>query len=162
MFDERTVDVLTGLDSNQRNALVGYYARLDEAARMDAHRRQRELFRDWLAQNRIPPNRGGESNYAALVSALMAIFVEEQRINPASISSQNEKATESKPRKQHKQRLRSSLEKRFLGELIRLREEENLSWRQLSEHFKKQFKKTVSHTYLKRIYDERLLGGPLA
>ncbi len=63
-----------------------------------------------------------------------------------------------KPRKPYKKRLRDALEKRYLTELIRLREQEGLSWRQLSEHFKREFKKTVSHTYLKRIYEEHQEG----
>jgi hypothetical protein len=156
VLDEHYLERITGLDSDRRNTLAGYYGSLDELARVEAHRRQREIFREWLADNKMPPNRGGEANYAAFLSALLAMVSEEQRANPDFLSEKASVSSTMKQRKPRKQRLRNSLEKRFMSELIRLREEENLSWRQLSEYFKKEFRKTVSHTYLKRIYDEHL------
>lgn len=152
MFDEKYVENTTGSDVLQRKQLISGYARLDEASKIEVHRRQRELFRDWVAEGRIPPNRGGESNYSALIVAIRDF------ISFGPLSSDLMAQTAAPQRKQRKQRLRSSLEKRFMGELIRLREEQNMSWRQLSDYFRKEFRKTVSHTYLKRIYDEHIAG----
>ncbi len=150
MFDEQYVEMITGLDAEQRKLLCARYSRLNEDLRVDLHRRQRELFRDWVAEGKMPPNRGGESNYGALLMALYQMHATSDH------GATHTDGLEPKIRKQRKQRLRNSLEKKFMGELVRLREEQNLSWRQLSEHFRKEFKKTVSHTYLKRIYDEYL------
>ena len=158
MFDEQYVAMLTCLNPQQRKLLIDYYAGLDEQRRVEAHRRQREFFKDWLAQGKTATNRNGETNYAALLMSLRSILVDEQREMPASATLAKQTVV-AKVRKPRKQRLRSNLEKRYLNELIRLREEEGLSWRQLSEHFRKQFRKTVSHTYLKLIYEEHCADG---
>ena len=144
MYDERSIELLTGLNAEQRAALGELYARLDEELRVEVHRRQRELFKEWLALGRVAPSRGGEVGYAAFLAVLKQIWIEQApEITPP--------VREHKP---YKKRLRAALEKNYLDELVRLREEEKLSWRQLSDYFKQQFKKTVSHTYLKRIYEE--------
>jgi hypothetical protein len=147
MYDERTIELLTGLNQIQRNLLGELYAGLDEEMRVEVHRRQRDLFKEWLSLGRFSPNRVAEASYAAFLDVLKLLWIEQVGNLEHPL----------KPRKQHKQRLRAALEKKYLGELVRLREEEKLSWRQLSDHFKKQFKKTVSHTYLKRIYEEYLV-----
>lgn len=146
MYDERAIELLTGLNQIQRNLLGELYAGLDEEMRVEVHRRQRDLFKEWLSLGRFSPNRTAEAGYAAFLDVLKLLWIEQAGNLEHPL----------KPRKQHKQRLRAALEKKYMGELVRLREEEKLSWRQLSEHFKKQFKKTVSHTYLKRIYEEYL------
>jgi len=144
MYDHRSIEILTGLNAEQRAALGELYARLDEELRVEVHRRQRELFKEWLALGRVAPSRGGEAGYAAFLAVLKQIWIEQapQVTQPVR---------EHKP---YKKRLRAALEKNYLDELVRLREVEKLSWRQLSDYFKKEFKKTVSHTYLKRIYEE--------
>lgn len=144
MFDEQTVERLTGLTAEQRGALGELYARLDEGLRVEVHRRQRELFKQWVAQGIGSAGRTGETGYAAFLMVLKQLWLEQ---SPQVLPSVRE-------HKPYKKRLRSSLEKNYLTELVRLREEEGLSWRQLSDYFKKEFKKTVSHTYLKRIYEE--------
>jgi gamma-glutamyl:cysteine ligase YbdK (ATP-grasp superfamily) len=148
MYDERTIELLTGLNLLQRNLLGELYAGLDEEMRVEIHRRQRDLFKEWLSVGRFASSRAAEAGYAAFLDVLKLLWIEQA----------GNAGQQLKPRKQHKQRLRASLEKKYLSELVRLREEEKLSWRQLSEHFKKQFRKTVSHTYLKRIYEEHLAG----
>jgi len=148
MYDERTIELLTGLNQLQRNLLGELYAGLDEEMRVDIHRRQRDLFKEWLSLGRFASSRAAEASYAAFLDVLKQLWIEQAGSAKHQL----------KPRKQHKQRLRASLEKKYLGELVRLREEEKLSWRQLSDHFRKQFRKTVSHTYLKRIYEEYLVG----
>lgn len=146
MYDHRSIEILTGLTPEQRVALGELYARLDEELRVEVHRRQRELFKEWLALGRVAPSRGGEVGYAAFLAVLKQIWIEQApEITPP--------VREHKP---YKKRLRAALEKNYLDELVRLREVQKLSWRQLSDHFKKEFKKTVSHTYLKRIYEEHL------
>lgn len=147
MYDQGAIERLTGLNPEQRNLLAGLYARLDEELRVEIHHRQRELFKEWLLLGRFAASQASEARYAVFLEVLKLLWIEQA----ASTSH------ELKPRKQYKQRLRATLEKKYLGELVRLREKEKLSWRQLSDHFKKQFRKTVSHTYLKRIYEEQLL-----
>ncbi|MDK9717937.1 MAG: hypothetical protein OEL57_08520 [Trichlorobacter sp.] len=146
MYDERAIELLTGLTAEQRAALGELYARLDEELRVEVHRRQRELFKEWLALGRVAPSRGGEAGYAAFLAVLKQVWIEQ---SPQVLP-------QIRDHKPYKKRLRNALEKNYLDELVRLREEEKLSWRQLSDHFKKEFKKTVSHTYLKRIYEEHL------
>ena len=144
MYDEHSIEILTGLTLSQRTLLGELYARLDEETRVEVHQRQRELFKEWLALGRVTPGRGGEASYASFLGVLKQLVREQAGTG----------AYQLKPRKPYKKRLRDALEKRYLTELIRLREQEGLSWRQLSDHFKREFKKTVSHTYLKRIYEE--------
>lgn len=148
MYDTRSIEQLCGLNHEQRVALGELYARLNEELRVEVHRRQRELFKEWLALGRVAPSRGGEVGYAAFLAVLKQVWIEQSPQITQPIR-------EHKP---YKKRLRAALEKNYLDELVRLREKEKLSWRQLSDHFKKEFKKTVSHTYLKRIYEEHLAG----
>lgn len=151
MFDERYVGTVSGLSEQQRRELVRYYAQLDEDRRVFVHWQQRSGFRHLLADGTAAPGKGGEANYVALLLSLKALWDDEQR---GAI--QDGTARQVRQRKPRKQQLRDSLEKRFMDELIRLREQEQLSWRQMAAHFKKKFRKQVSHTYLKKIYDERL------
>lgn len=150
MYDERSIELLTSLSPEQRVALGELYARLDEELRVEVHRRQRELFKEWLALGRFVSSQAAEANYASFLMVLKLLYIEQSAIGGGLVD-------EPRFHKQYKHRLRASLEKKYLGELVRLREEEKMSWRQLSEHFRKQFKKTVSHTYLKRIYEEHLV-----
>lgn len=147
VYDERALEQLTGLNPVQRKLLGELYAGLDEELRIEVHHRQRELFKEWLSLGRFVSSQAAEASYAAFLDVLKLLWIEQAKGGAAE---------ELRPHKQYKNRLRSALEKKYLGELVRLREEEKLSWRQLSAHFKKQFKKTVSHTYLKRIYEEHL------
>ena len=137
MYDEQAIALLIGLNLLQRNLLAELYSGLDEELRVEVHRRQRELYKEWLSRGRFASSRAAEASYAAFIEVLKQIWIEKAGSTEQPL----------RPRKQHKQRLRAALEKKYLGELVRLREEEKLSWRQLSEQFKKQFKKTVSHTY---------------
>jgi len=148
-YDEQTVERLTGLTAEQRGALGELYARFEEGLRVEVHRRQRDLYKEWVAQGIGALGRTGETGYAAFLMVLKQLWLEQ---SPQVLP----QIREHKP---YKQRLRNSLEKNYLAELIRLREEEGLSWRQLSDHFKKEFKKTVSHTYLKRIYEEHVASN---
>lgn len=144
MYDDRSIALMTGLNAEQRAALTELYARLDEELRVEVHRRQRELFKEWLGLGRVSSGRGGEAGYAAFLAVLKQLWIEQAP----------EVMPQVRYHKPYKKRLRAALEKNYLSELVRLREEEKLSWRQLSDYFKKQFKKSVSHTYLKRIYEE--------
>jgi hypothetical protein len=147
MYDEKMLELLTGLNSEQRSVLGELYARLDEEMRVEVHRRQRELFKEWLSLGRFASSRAAEAGYASFLEVLKQLWIKQ------TAGSAEE---EPRPHKPYKQRLRTTLEKKYLGEIVRLRDEEKLSWRQLSDHFKKQFRKAVSHTYLKRIYEEHL------
>lgn len=145
MYDEQVIATLSGLSQEQRMALAELYARLDENLKIEVHQRQRELYKDWVALGRVSPGRSGDiAGYIAFLAVLKQLWMEQA---PAVASLVRE-------HKPYKKRLRAALEKNYLSELIRLRDEEQLSWRQLSDYFKKQFKKTVSHTYLKQIYEE--------
>lgn len=148
MTDERHIEILTGLNSDQRRMLAGHYGRLVEDELVEIHRRQRDILKDWLSDGVAVASRWGESNYSAMLVAMKTMLLERiGELAPGGLEA-------AKPRKQHKRQLRESLEKKYLVELVRLREQEGLSWRQLSEHFRKHFRKLVSHTYLKRIYEE--------
>lgn len=146
MYDQYVIELLTGLNLVQRNLLSELYAGLDEELRVEVHQRQRELFKEWLSLGRFAASQAAEARYAAFLEVLKLLWIEQAGSTDQQL----------KPRKQYKHRLRAALEKKYIGELVRLREEEKLSWRQLSDHFKKQFKKSVSHTYLKRIYEEHI------
>ncbi|GEM_PF-759461 len=160
MLHESYLSSLSGLTARQRQELARYYASLDEERRVYVHWQQRTAFKHLLTDGRAPSGKGGEANYAALLIALKELWDEEQRgmgRMPSPLAEQPKRQ-----RKPRKQQLRDSLEKRFMDALIQLREQEQLSWRQISVHFKKQFRKQVSHTYLKKIYDARSLASPPA
>lgn len=146
MFDEQTLELMTGLSRIQRTALGELYARLDESAKIEVHQRQRELYKERVALGMVSsPGRSDDlDGYAAFLAVLKQLWMDQA---PAVTGLVRE-------HKPYKKRLRTTLEKKYMLELLRLRDEEQLSWRQLSEYFKQQFKKTVSHTYLKRIYEE--------
>ncbi len=149
MLHESYLAALSGLGASQRRELARYYAVLDEEQRVYAHWQQRAVFKELLTSGKAPAGRGGEANYAALLLALQGIRDEEQR----RCAGEAEPATA--VRKPRKQPLRAALERRFMDRLIQLREQDQLSWRQIATYFKKQYRKQVSHTYLKKIYDQR-------
>jgi len=152
MLDERFLTTVSGLSGQQRRELVRYYAQLDEEQRVYVHWQQRTGFKHLLADGRAIPGKGGEANYVALLLALKSLWEDEQR---GVRGNAGDLEQQPRPRKPRKQQLRDALEKRFMDALIKLREQEQLSWRQIAVQFKKQFRKQVSHTYLKKIYDER-------
>jgi hypothetical protein len=152
MLDERFLTTVSGLSGQQRRELVRYYAQLDEERRVYVHWQQRTVFKHLLADGRANAGKGGEANYVALLLALKSLWEDEQRGAIAGTNATERQSRQRRPRKQH---LRDSLEKRFMDALIQLREQEQLSWREIAVQFKKQFRKQVSHTYLKKIYDER-------
>lgn len=152
MLDERYLTTVSGLTARQRFELARYYAQLDEERRVYVHWQQRTVFKHLLADGRANAGKGGEANYVALLLALKSLWEDEQRGAVTGDGALAERPV--RQRKPRKKQLRDSLEKRFMDSLIQLREHEQLSWRQLAMHFKKQFRKQVSHTYLKKIYDE--------
>lgn len=157
MLDERYLTTVSGLSARQRFELSRYYAQLDEERRVYVHWQQRTVFKHLLADGRAHAGKGGEANYVALLLSLKSLWEDEQR---GVVGANEQQERPSRQRKPRKQQLRDSLEKRFMENLIQLREQEQLSWRQISAHFKKQFRKQVSHTYLKKIYDEYQGGQP--
>jgi len=152
MLDERYLTTVSGLSDQQRRELVRYYAQLDEERLVYAHWQQRTAFKHLLADGRATPGKGGEANYVALLLALKTLWDDQQR---GTLGDNGGVERQPRQRKPRKQQLRDALEKRFMDALIQLREQEQLSWRQIAVQFKKQFRKQVSHTYLKKIYDER-------
>ena len=153
MFDENYIEVLTGLKTRTRLGLASYYAKLNESGKIDAHRRQVEVFRVWRTQGKTERMKDGENNYAALLVALKAM----QKIEKTPVTSNEHLefriARLKKDRKPKSTKMKDVIEKRYLTEITRLREEE-LSWRQISAYLKKYFKKEVSHTYLKKVFEE--------
>jgi len=160
MLDERYLTTVSGLSDQQRRELIRLYAQLDEQRRVYVHWQQRTVFKHLLADGRATPGKGGEANYVALLLALKSLWEDEQRGAVTGGGALAERPV--RQRKPRKQQLRDSLEKRFMDSLIQLREQEQLSWRQMAIHFKKQFRKQVSHTYLKKIYDEYKAAAPSA
>lgn len=151
MLDERYLATVSGLSSWQRLELARYYAQLDEERRVYVHWQQRTVFKQLLTDGNAHAGKGGEANYVALLLSLKSLWEDERR---GVIGGGAPDDRPVRQRKQRKQQLRDSLEKRFMDQLVQLREQEQLSWRQMALHFKKQFRKQVSHTYLKKIYDE--------
>ncbi len=154
MFDERYLTTVSGLSAGQRLALSRYYAQLDEERRVYVHWQQRTVFKHLLTEGQALAGRGGEANYVALLLALKSLWEEETRGAVVTAAGHPPEARAARPRKARKQQLRDALERRFMDQLVNLREQERLSWRDISAYFKKQFRKQVSHTYLKKIYDE--------
>ena len=152
MLDEAYLANVSGLSTHQRLELVRYYGQLDEERRVYVHWQQRAVFKQLLTDGKAHAGKGGEANYAALLVSLKMLWEDEQR---GVVSGGTAGRHPTRQRKPRKQQLRDSLEKRFMDQLIQLRDQEQLSWRQIAVHFKKQFRKQVSHTYLKKIYDER-------
>ena len=70
MFDEHYIEDLTGLKARSRLEFAGYYAKLNETDKVEAHRRQVEVFRVWRSQNKTERTKDAENNYAALLAAL--------------------------------------------------------------------------------------------
>ena len=153
MFDENYIEVLTGLKTRTRLGLASYYAKLNESGKVDAHRRQVEVFRVWRTQGKTERTKDGENNYAALLVALKAMQKIEK--TPVTSNANFEFKIErlKKDRRPKPQKMKDIIEKRYFTEITRLREQQ-LSWRQISAYLKKYFKKEVSHTYLKKVFEE--------
>lgn len=153
MFDENYIEVLTGLKTRTRLGLAGYYANLNESGKIDAHRRQVEVFRVWRTQGKTERTKDGENNYAALLVALKAM----QKIEKTPVTSNENFEFRidrlKKDRKPKPQKMKDVIKRRYLTEITRLRDE-GLSWRQISSYLEKYFKKKISHTYLKSVVEE--------
>lgn len=60
MFDEHYIEDLTGLKARSRLEFAGYYAKLNETDKVEAHRRQVEVFRVWRSQNKTERTKDAE------------------------------------------------------------------------------------------------------
>ena len=154
MFDEHYIENLTGLKARTRLELAGYYAKLSESDKVEAHRRQVEVFRVWRSQNKTERTKDAENNYAALLAALRTM----RKIEKSPIVNNDEQLDVriqrlKKNKKPKSTKLKSIIEKRYLTEILRLREKQ-LSWRQISAYLKKYFQIKVSHAYLSKIVEE--------
>lgn len=156
MLDEDYIERLTGMKARMRLELAGYYGRLNESGKIEAHRRATDVFRFWRSQGKTEKQRDGENNYAALLTALKTMRNEERK-PPDKISGDEQLRLRikrmAKDRKPKSAKMKDILEKRYMTEIGRLREE-GLSWRQISSYMKKYHGKMISHTYLKRIFEE--------
>lgn len=154
MFDENYIEDLTGLKTRARLELAGYYAKLNETGKVEAHRRQVEVFRVWRSQNKTERTKDGENNYAALLAALRTMRKIEK--SPTAKNDEQIKARIQqlvKKKKPKSANIKNIIEKRYLTEVLRLREEK-LSWRQISAYLEKYFHIKVSHAYISKIVEE--------
>jgi type II secretory pathway component PulF len=133
---------------------------MNDTERYDVHKLHLDLLRlksDGLADCKDAVLRG----YAALVLALR------KRKHALTQGERKEQMTEAQQEQLRKMRLDAVAKKRTKGEgkirkLIRLRWyhdienllEEGLSWRQISDYIAKHHKRRVSHTYLKKVFEE--------
>jgi hypothetical protein len=154
MFDEHYIEDLTGLKARTRLELAGYYAKLNESDKVEAHRRQVELFRIWRSQNKTERTKDAENNYAALLAALRTM----RKIEMSPTVNNDEQLDVriqrlKKNRTPKSTKLKNVIEKRYLTEILRLRGKK-LSWRQISAYLKKYFQIQVSHSYISKIVEE--------
>jgi hypothetical protein len=154
------IDDLTRTKIDERDQLLRGYAKLNDAERYDVHKLQLDLLRqksDGLAEC----NDAVQRSYAALVLALR------KRKHALTQGERKEKMSDEQAEQLRKMRLDSVARKGTKGEgkirkLIRLRwyhDIENLledgkSWRQISDYIAKNHKRRVSHTYLKKVFEE--------
>lgn len=156
MFDEIYIEGLTGLKARTRLELAGYYFKLNESGKVEAHRKQVEVFRAWRNQDKTEKAKDGENNYAALLVAVRSMQNFEK--SPSVPSDEQVKfriERLKKDRKPKPPKLKDLIKKRYLTEIERLREEK-MSWRQISAYLYKYLHKQVSHTYLQEIFEESI------
>ena len=157
------IDDLTQTKIDERDQLLRWYSRtLNETERYDVHKLQLDLLRqksDGLAECKDAVQR----SYAALVLALR------KRKHALTQGERKEKMSDEQAEQLRKMRLDAVVKKRTKGEgkvrkLIRLRwyhdiadlRVQGMSWRQISDYIAKNHKRRVSHTHLKKVFEELL------
>lgn len=127
MFDEQTLELMTGLSRLQRAALGELYARLDRSDKIEVHQRRRELYKERVALEIVSsPGRCDDlDGYAAFLLVLKQLWIDQAPAVAIWCGSIN-------AHRGYGLRLKKSM-----LELVRLRDEEQLSWRQLSEHWQR-------------------------
>lgn len=154
------IDGLTKTKNDERDQLLRGYAKMNEAERYDAHKLQLDLLRrksDGLADCKDAVQR----SYAALVLALR------KRKHALTQGERKEKMSVEQAEQLRKMRLDAVARKGTKGEgkvakLIRLRWYhdienllgEGLSWRQISDYIARHHKRRISHTYIKKVFEE--------
>lgn len=151
---------LTGLTDLQRRAMARHYGRLPEELRLEAHRLQTEIMR----QRRLQCRREQQHIFACamlLVAVSRLHSLESGRHGKGAISLEEAgrisairiaRANATEQRKASP--VKYLIEVRLFEEIRRLREVENMSWRQVAAYVGRYHKRRISHTYLQRVWED--------
>ncbi len=157
-YDLEYLTQLCRLTELQRATLARYYQQLPELARIEAHALQTDLIRQHRQERRS--DRSAEFTYGMLLLALKKMRDTEQGLQKkGKLTLENAKQiTELRiaRSKAHKQQQANPLRQRIEvqhGELIkRLREKEQMSWREIADYLQRYHRLQASHTYLRRCF----------
>ena len=162
-YDNTYVENLTRLSPDEQDSLARYYARLRPAARVEAHKRQRNFSTFWRNRHRdgnsisstYDPTKHSENWYAGLLVSLQQIREIETAVERGRSLSKQELMLCSELRKDRitKKRqkncpTRDLVVSRF--HLIKTLREEGYSWRQIANYA--EFRGKATYIYIRRIF----------
>ncbi len=160
-YDSTYVQELTKIPSARRGDLVRYYGRLPEQMCIEVHRMQTELIRSHRNSGAYHKDALSEFTYAMFIIALENLKKTEtalqrkKRINLSDTKKLSElrvlrvKGKEKTKRAKNREKLEN-----LYYVIKQLRNDENLSWRQLSVYLKKYHRLDVSFSYLRQCFLE--------
>ena len=133
--------------------LLGWYAKQPLEIRLRVHSEKIQFFRAWKGRSKDDPNPTlpvEQSDYAALLAGISRVMKSlEDCKSPKAFASRVDQAKAR--RKARQSPVAEMLEKQFLP-LIHQLKREGLSWRQIAGYIKQHHHKSITHTYISKIY----------
>jgi len=162
-YDTDYIVEITGISVQEAESLLKYFAKLPVNVQIEAIK----LQTDFARQNKkdFDKEHGPEYYYAMLLVALRSM----KRIETAQATKDSLSEEEAeKLRKIRIERIRAGrgkkaskkeifIKEKMFEEIKKMRMEEGLSWREISEYIAKYHKTKISHGYLQQKFSETML-----
>ena len=160
-YDSTYVQELTKIPAARRVDLIRYYGRLPEQMCIEVHRKQTELVRVHRNTGMYRKDFLSEFMYSMLILALHqlkqteTVLQRKKRINLSDTKKLSElRVSRVKGVKKTKRAKDKAKIENLYYVIKQLRDNENLSWRQVSVFLKKYHRLDVSYSYLRQCYLE--------
>lgn len=159
-YDVRRIEQATGLLLQRRRKLIRYFSALSEPVRIGVHQLQTDLIRQLRGKVDLQLE---EVIYASLLLALDKMYSVEtvssnRNASPDQAAKTNQIRAErikADRRSQKRSPLKDTIHLRFYHLIKRLRDEEGLSWREITRYIKRYHGKEISHNYLRIVYENK-------
>jgi hypothetical protein len=137
----------------RQSELLGWYAKQPLEIRLRVHTEKIQFFREWKGRSKDDSNPAlpvEQSDYAALLAGISRVRKSlEDCKSPKAFATRVDQA---KARRKAKQSPVAEMLENKLLPLIRQLRHEGLSWRQIAGYIKQHHHKSITHTYICKIY----------
>lgn len=149
--DSDYIRTLTNMAHTQRKRLVTVYCRFSETDRINVHTKKVKIAHEnkLLCVN----ENKAEFHHACFILAIDHFFFEKLKENNEHRIDKNRLADINKS---NKRLIKNKIDDQHIDEIFKMRLN-GVSWRKISDHFQSQHTIPVSHTSLKKLYDDIII-----